>query len=410
MQQSSTLRKMFPLWLASAATLLCVCTPAASQQKVEEVATLHVYTNLLQIPVLILSQKHQALPPIEPGKFLLHVGNDPPFHPRVRLEGEDPVTLAVLIDGSFDGPNLPELGESLAAMARDQLHRQDRIALYGMDGCKLRRTSALLPPDANLVRTAVQKLEAFPPYVHRWRGQKCDNPTRLWDALSLVNQFLQGEPGRRVVLVITNGVDGGSKLGADEARLVATRNGVAVFAVAERSRVRMGYVSSPSVSVGGNVTSGLAYIAEGTGGMVMETTRNNVAETLTRFPELLRGRYILEFSRPIGMTAGAHFLTVSVGQPKDFIRPAGTSMPVADPEAPDPSVQHGKLGEVRDPVDPPKTDATQAEPAPATPDHAVPAAPHTMKLPVLTPVRKPVADPTDISDDVQSAATNPGRP
>ena len=406
MWRSSSSRKVFQLWLATAATLLCVCTRALSQQAVEAGATLHVYTNLLQIPVLILGPRRQALPPIEPGKFLLRVGNEPVFHPRVRVEGEDPITLAVLIDGAFDGPTLPQLSESLAAMARDQLHGQDRIALYGLDGCKLRRTSELRPPDANIVRAAVGALEAFPPFVHRWHGDKCDNPVPLWDALSWVSQSLRGEPGRRVVLVITNGADGGSKLGPDEARLVATRNGVAVFSLAERFRVREQSTSS-RVGSFGDGTSALSYVSEGTGGMVMEMRRNGVTETLARFPQILRERYILEFSRPAGMTAGSHTLVVSVGQPRDFIRSAGTSMPVADPETPDPGVEHGKLGAIHDPEQP--SPAAEAEKADA-PERVVLAAPRTASATPVAPLRSPVADPTDITNDVQPSTTNPGKP
>ena len=207
-------------WLPVAAAMVCVVAHATPQQTVEQGATLHVYTNLLQIPVLVLSPKRQELPPIDAKNFLLRLGNDPPFHPRVRLEGEDPITLAVLIDGTFYGPRLPQLAESLAAMARDQLHRQDRIAFYGLDGCKLRRTSLLRSPDAEVVRAAVQALEEIPPYQHRWHGEKCDNAMLLWDSVAWVCESLRGEPGRRVVLAITNGEDGGSRLTPDDARRV----------------------------------------------------------------------------------------------------------------------------------------------------------------------------------------------
>ena len=343
MQRKSPTRNAVRRWLSIGVVLLCVCTQAVSQQKVEAGTTLHVYTNLLQIPVLILNSGHQPVPFIEPDKFLLHIDRNPPFRPRVRLEGEDPITLAVLIDGASEGPKLLDLSENLASMAHDQLHRQDRIAFYGLDGCKLRRTSTLRSPDANTVRAAVKTLEAVPPYVHHWHGEKCESPIALWDALAWVSHSLQGEPGRRVILVITNGADGGSRLTADETRLVATSNGVAVFALAERYKVHQGDLPSNAVLGGNTASSALAFVSEGSGGMVMESTRKDLDTTLARFPQLLRERYIVEFSRPAGMTAGQHSLIVTVGQSKDFIRNAGTSMPVADPEVADPAVQHGAV-------------------------------------------------------------------
>ena len=48
------------------------------------------------------------------------------------------------------------------------------------------------------------------------------------------------------------------------------------------------------------------------------------------------------------MTAGSHVIQVSCGQPHDFIRAAGTSVPVVDPFAPDSTVQHGVSADVSD--------------------------------------------------------------
>ena len=407
MQRKTPLCRALQASLATAAALLALCSQATSQQAVQAGATLRVYTNLLQIPVLILNGKHQPVPPIQADKFLLHIDNDAPFRPRVRLEGEDPITLAVLIDGATDGPKLPRLAEGLAAMARTDLHAQDRVTLYGLDGCKLRRTLGLRRTDPQTVLAAAQALQNVPPFVHHWRGEKCASPIALWDAVAWVAQALQGEPGRRVLLVVSNGADGGSKLEADAVRSTATLNGVAIFSMAERFKITPG-IFTRNAAIGPDITSALAYISEGTGGMVMETTRSTVVDTLARFPALLRGRYIVEFSRPAGITSGQHALKVTVGQPKDFIRAAGTSMPVADPVARDPAVQHGTL----DPAF--RLEASDAEAGDPAPPHvgepvAPPQAPVASPV-VPAPAGKPVADPLDVTEEARPVPAPVGTP
>ena len=135
------------LWCCAVLSLCLRMTAAHAQMPVTEGSTIHVYTNLLQIPVLILDRRHQELPPISPAKFTVQLGKDTPFRPRlVRLEDEDPITLAILLDGSSRDALLPLTQDALAEMASEHLHARDRVSVYAMDGCKFRRLATLGPP------------------------------------------------------------------------------------------------------------------------------------------------------------------------------------------------------------------------------------------------------------------------
>ncbi len=320
----------------AAAVLGAACGLASAQATPSDPSTIHVYTNLLQIPVLILSSQRQPLPPIAERNFSVRLGDTPAFRPRlVRLEGDDPITLAVLIDGSGRNALLPALEESLPAMVRDHLHEQDRVVMYGMDGCKLRRFGGLGPADSARVRESVRLALSYPAYDAHARGvERCAAPVGLWDAASYVTQALRDEPGRRVLLAISDGLDTGSNATVNALRHTATYNGTAIFSLAERYKVAHGEAWTTDASP-------LGLVSEGSGGMILEATRKDLPGTLTRFVELLRGRYIVEFSRPEGMTAGTHQMSISCGVARAFIRSAGTSMPVADPIARDPTVEHG---------------------------------------------------------------------
>lgn len=72
-------------------------------QDEQAVKTLHVYTDTIQIPVLVLSAQHEALPSIAPTRFNVVIDGGPKFRvSHVRLEGDDPISLSILLDVSGD--------------------------------------------------------------------------------------------------------------------------------------------------------------------------------------------------------------------------------------------------------------------------------------------------------------------
>ena len=313
-----------------------------------EGSTLHVYSTLLQIPVLVLGSKHEALPPLDPASFLVSLGKNVPFKPlRVRLEGDDPVTLAILLDGSTGDSLVPLAADGLAAMAGERLRPQDRVAVYTMDGCKLRRMHTLAAVDVEAVRTSVQHAVVFSPWQsYGPHAEPCPKPVGVWDAIDFLSRGLAAEPGRRVVLAVTNGANQGGLLTADAARRTANLAGVTVFAVAERFKVPILLGAHPQTVAGWRVGSMLGFLTEGSGGLTVEATRNNLPYAFAHFVELLRGRYILEFQRPANVAGGTSIITVQCGLPHAFIRPAGTSLPTADPVTQDPAVQHGPAAQL----------------------------------------------------------------
>ena len=58
--------------------------------------------------------------------------------------------------------------------------------------------------------------------------------------------------------------------------------------------------------------------------------RKSLEDTLHRFVTMVRERYIVEFPRPANATSGEHVKEVRIANSKDFIRPAGISVPIPD--------------------------------------------------------------------------------
>src|ERR1700728_3056548 len=145
------------LWMLSWAILFAMAAPGVAQQAPDENATLtlHVYTNLIQIPVLILGPYLDYAPKVDPKKLTVTVGDGKPFHPNhIRPEGDDPIALAILFDVSDSGSELPSRFESgLAGLASQSLRPQDSVAIYALD-CSLLRVSGYAPADTDSLKAA----------------------------------------------------------------------------------------------------------------------------------------------------------------------------------------------------------------------------------------------------------------
>lgn len=95
---------------------------SVSSQATDEklVAVFHSYTNLIQVPVLVLNSAHKPLPPIAESKFAISLDGGPPFRAtHVRAEGEDPITLSVLLDATGEDLQLmPQVDAALKGLSR----------------------------------------------------------------------------------------------------------------------------------------------------------------------------------------------------------------------------------------------------------------------------------------------------
>jgi hypothetical protein len=57
----------------------------------------------------------------------------------------------------------------------------------------------------------------------------------------------------------------------------------------------------------------------------------SLAGQLQQFTELVRGRYIVEFPRPVNTKAGHYGMQITIEKSNAFIRPSGIGVPVYDP-------------------------------------------------------------------------------
>lgn len=301
------------------------------------VPTLHVYADLIQIPVLVLSKKREQVKPIARERFSVSLDSGPWFPAsHVRLEGNDPISLAILLDVHGDESELmPMAAKVLSGLAPGYLHPNDRVSVYGLD-CEMVRSeqnAPVGPLSLQLGVTAV--LQSWTArqvssgtkdrHADKTRSPDCESKINLWDALTYMTRQLSDQPGRRVILTMSSGVDGGSKTSWNDLRVFAQSMGVAIFGVTYVPQTAAG-----SLRWSSGAENAFNAMCQLTGGVVLLAVPVDLDMQLKRFTEIVRERYIVEFPRPARGSPGEHSLQVRIAKSHDMIRPAGISVPIQD--------------------------------------------------------------------------------
>ncbi|HWW97854.1 MAG TPA: hypothetical protein VNY74_09155 [Edaphobacter sp.] len=307
------------------------------------VPTLHVYTNLVQVPTLVLTMTNDPIgKPIAETRFSVSIDSGRWFRAtHVRQEGDDPISLSILLDVSGDTADvMPKMEDALGKLALLSLHPRDRVSVYALD-CTLRRSLHDAPADSvSLKRAAGVALEPWMMRKRAKQGEGCELRGHLWDGLGAVAVALSDLPGRRVILAVTDGRDTGSKNSWNAVRYFAQTKGIAVFALnyAPVSSMGMGNYRAgrggylPGGGGASAVEEPLFSVCELSGGLVMRMNDSAaLSKSLERFVTLLRERYIVEFPRAANSTAGEHGMEVKIDKGIYKIRPSGVSVPLPDP-------------------------------------------------------------------------------
>jgi Ca-activated chloride channel family protein len=176
----------------------------------------------------------------------------------------------------------------------------------------------MLPEDQGMVGAFNDKIEFHPDGFTNSRDELIrllkeldfGYPTRLYDAVNQSMAQLNGIPGRKVVLVFTDGDDNASKVGSGDVTDRARTDDVMIYSIGLQNdyfngqqRVR----SSPD--------RGLKRMSEDTGGgfFLLKKT-DELGPTFTRVAQELHSQYVLGFS-PQTLDGKVHKLEVKVKKP-----------------------------------------------------------------------------------------------
>src|ERR1700722_1148384 len=210
--------------------------------------TLHAYQNILQVPVLVLHPNRDRIgKSIDAERFSVSLDAGPWFRAtHVRREGDDPISLSILLDVTGHGELLmPKMADAIAALAPESLHPQDRVWMYALDCSLVKAASDVTADSATLKRAVDDGLSSWKArngnkHTKAGAGSDCKQPDYLWDAVAQLTEVSQKLPGRRVVLVVSDGEDKGSELTWNQVRAHAQEAYVAIFGMAYAPNLTFG--------------------------------------------------------------------------------------------------------------------------------------------------------------------------
>lgn len=304
--------------------------------------TLHVYTDLLQVPTIVLTPLHSNYRALTKESFTLSLDGGQRFHPtNVRLEGDDPITLAVLLDLTTDDNSMfASFASAMSALPPGVFSARDYISVYAYD-CKLMRTTGDKPATPEILQASMVKVMTEGRESARSGAKRsCWQGKRLYDAVAKVSQDISDFPGRRVVLVISDGADRHSTNDWLSVARFAGNKSVAIFGI-RPVRTPTGTTKGFSGSdfndswVTVEESDSFGRLCETSGGLVLDggSSKSMMAGQIQRLMTMLRNRYILEFPRPANGSAGFYAFDVKVKDPTAIIRSAGIAFPPRERDA-----------------------------------------------------------------------------
>jgi Ca-activated chloride channel homolog len=235
----------------------------------------------------------------------------------VFINGQQPITAVVLVDTSASMTPLLHLARAAAEQFVIRLQPGDR-ARVGSVNDRFDLSPEFTGDRDKLLRTIRDDL-------------RIGHTTHLWDAIDETMGALKTVGGRRVILLLTDGLDTQSRTRSDALLARAQAEEMLIYAVQFRPRLRQDDIEMPlsqglKAMLANDVrrerfpTETLRRLAMQTGGgHFVLTERDDVNSTFTRVANELRQQYVLGFS-PQTLDGKPHALDVLVSRPGMMVR------------------------------------------------------------------------------------------
>jgi VWFA-related protein len=276
-------------------SLLAVFAVAALPQQpkpsdIDETPTLKLDVELVNILFSVRDKRGGLVPNLTKENFTLTEDGKPQEIKFFTRETDLPLTLGLLVDVRRSQENLIATERHAAAQFFSSVLRPKDMAFlisFGSD-------AELLQDYTNSIRLLTEGLDklrvnAQPVGFHPGPVPTMSNPrgTILYDAIYLATtEQLRNQVGRKALIVISDGMDYGSRTKLDEAVSAAHRADAIVYSI---------YFSDPRLYPGSD--SALKRISNDTGGRVFRVSRKNTLESIFKeIQEEMRSQYALGYT------------------------------------------------------------------------------------------------------------------
>ena len=223
-------------------------------------------------------------------------------------ETDLPLTIGMLVDTSGSQRNLIEIERNAAsAFFSEVLHKKDEAFLI-----QFGEEAELLQDYTGSARMLNQALNGLRPSsgvggLHPGPVPTVGGPrgTVLYDAVYLAaNDKLKGEVGRKVIVVITDGVDEGSRLTINQAVEAAQKSDAVIYSIEYYDPSAYGGMFGFG---GGGGDSYLRKMSDETGGHVYRVDRRHpLDEVFKELQDEMRSQYSIAYTPTNGVKDGSY--------------------------------------------------------------------------------------------------------
>ena len=282
----------------------------APQKKDDEgLASIKVDVDVVSILTSVRDKKGALIPNLQKDDFtILEDGKSQPIKYFTK-ETDLPLTIGLLVDVSGSQRNLIEIERSAASQFFTQvLRKKDEAFLisFGEETELLQDYTGsprLLKEGLSRLRPSSGFSGIHPgpvPTIGQARG------TVLYDAIFLAaTDKLRSEVGRKVIVVITDGVDMGSRLTRNQAVEAAQKADAVIYSI---------YYADPSaygggfgINLGGGGEGELRRMSDETGGHVYKADRRHTLdEVFKELQEEMRSQYSIGYTPLNGVKDGGY--------------------------------------------------------------------------------------------------------
>jgi VWFA-related protein len=286
-------------FLLALGALLCAQTPQ-KQAPPDEIPTLKVDVDVVSVLASVRDKRGALVPNLEKKDFTIYEDGKQQEIKYFTRETDLPLTIGLLVDVSGSQRNLIDIERSAASQFFSQvLRKKDEafLIMFGEEAELLQDFTGsprLLTEGLNQLRVSSGVGGLGPGPVPTAGGPR---GTVLYDAVYLAaNDKLKGEVGRKVIVVITDGVDEGSRLSIKQAVEAAQKSDAVIYSIDYSDPGAYGFGPFGHMSVGGGEAA-LRQMSDETGGRVYRVDRKHpLDEVFKELQDEMRSQYSIGYT------------------------------------------------------------------------------------------------------------------
>ena len=276
--------------------ILTVLTVGSALLAQDQMPTIKVDVDVVNILTSVRDKKGALIPSLQKEDFtILEDGKAQPIKYFTK-ETDLPLTIGLLVDVSGSQRNLIDIERSAASQFfREVLRKKDLAFLisFGEENELLQDytgSARLLTEGLSQLRVSSGVSGIHPGPVPTMGGPR---GTVLYDAIYLAaNEKLKGEVGRKVIVVITDGVDQGSRMSRNQAIEAAQKSDAVIYSIDYSDPRAYG-----PFGMGGGGEGELRKMSDETGGRVYKVDRRHTLdEVFKELQDEMRSQYSIAYT------------------------------------------------------------------------------------------------------------------